>query len=787
MRQRSLRWLLIQRMSIVAVLPILVVALIAATVFAPKNLRAFESNQQHIATAFARQAATPFAQAKRSLTWLAKQISVEPTGVPALDTYANASGIFSALYLINAAGQISAHGSAAEHPSQSQLQGQLFQTQDFIRAARRSNAATWSGIYTSPSSQQPSFALALPLSNQGMLVGELDVARQLRPIAELLSQGEQFNLSLFDPSNNLLSNNLPSKNPSSQTTPAQDWAELLRSARLDQPQSSFDYQIGDSAWVGQAYLIPDTHWVAVAGQSLAVATRLRHQTWLRLLLSSLLAIVVTVPVAIWAARTLAKPFQVITAQTQNIAQGQYSASALQTPISELNQLSNDLQLMGQSIQQREQAMQNAANDLQLSQERLLATLNQTPNVSVQWFDSQGQVLLWNHASEQLFAISAEEALGKTLDQLIYSPAQADEFLFMLASISHGGAIGPYENRYRRQDGSNGHLLCTTFSIPGEQGAVQFACMSIDITEQKQAQSLLQTSNQRLEENVSTRTSELTQRNQELRETLTTLQHTQTELLRSEKLASLGAMVAGIAHELNTPIGNGLMAATTLQDHSKQLLSEQQQGSLRRSTLDNFIEQSQTASDILVRNLYRASELINSFKQVAVDQTSEQRRVFRLVELCNEIILTLNPTLRKTPYKVEIEIPGLLWMDSYPGPLGQILVNLITNAIAHAFAGCTHGTILIKAQLEDSEWLELSISDDGVGIEPENLPRIFDPFFTTRLGQGGNGLGLNIVHNLAFGTLGGSVNVTSTLQVGTRFCLRLPLKAPDRSSEPAANS
>jgi signal transduction histidine kinase len=208
-----------------------------------------------------------------------------------------------------------------------------------------------------------------------------------------------------------------------------------------------------------------------------------------------------------------------------------------------------------------------------------------------------------------------------------------------------------------------------------------------------------------------------------------------------------------------------------------------EGNLRRSMLEQFVADSQTACDILNRNLQRASELISSFKQVAVDQTSANRRNFHLVEVVNEIIITLGPSLKKTPFAVQCTIDDSLWLDSFPGALGQVLVNLINNAILHAFAGRDHGLISISAHSPQPDWIELTLTDNGCGISDENLPKIFDPFFTTKLGQGGSGLGLNIVHSLMYGILGGSIQVTSQRNWGTRFCLQLPVYAPDSSPSP----
>jgi len=184
----------------------------------------------------------------------------------------------------------------------------------------------------------------------------------------------------------------------------------------------------------------------------------------------------------------------------------------------------------------------------------------------------------------------------------------------------------------------------------------------------------------------------------------------------------------------------------------------------------------------VRNLHRAADLVNSFKQVAIDQTSSQRRSFSLAEVVSEILLTLWPMIRKSPFNIEQSIPGDINFDSYPGPLGQVLTNLINNALLHGFEGRNQGTIMITARENDDGLIELAVSDDGVGIPASHLNRIFDPFFTTKLGAGGSGLGLNITHNVVTGVLGGRVRVQSAVGVGTTFTLILPKVAPHKQAD-----
>jgi len=271
---------------------------------------------------------------------------------------------------------------------------------------------------------------------------------------------------------------------------------------------------------------------------------------------------------------------------------------------------------------------------------------------------------------------------------------------------------------------------------------------------------------------------------ELREAMEVLEATQQELVQAEKLAGLGSLVAGVAHELNTPIGNAMVVATSLKDTNQYFVDSIKEG-LRRSVLDSYIEQSCDSADSIERNLRRAAELISSFKQVAVDQSSYQRRPFNLDEVLHEIKVTMSPNLSKNQITLNEECEANIQMDSYPGPLTQVLMNLLSNAIVHAFSEQAEKSVAIQGRLIDGQAV-LTITDNGKGIELENQQKIFDPFFTTRLGQGGSGLGLNIVYNLVTGLLGGTINVTSELDVGTCFTLTLPLQAPQQTESDADN-
>lgn len=270
---------------------------------------------------------------------------------------------------------------------------------------------------------------------------------------------------------------------------------------------------------------------------------------------------------------------------------------------------------------------------------------------------------------------------------------------------------------------------------------------------------------------------LQQANAELRHTVDQLSVAKDELVSSEKLAALGAMVAGVAHELNTPIGNSLLAASTVSDASGRLRHCVEQGITRKALADQLDEMA-AAAELVQRNLHRAADLISSFKQVAVDRQSSQRRQFQLDQVIHEICLTLRPSLSKAKCQLDVTAAAGLVMDSFPGPLGQVLTNLVQNALLHGFEGRADARIWVEAQGLDAGHVQIVVRDNGVGVLPEHQGRVFDPFFTTRMGRGGTGLGLHICFNITTAVLGGKIRLTSSPGAGTTVVLVLPRRVPD---------
>ncbi|HWR80761.1 MAG TPA: ATP-binding protein, partial [Pseudomonas sp.] len=258
--------------------------------------------------------------------------------------------------------------------------------------------------------------------------------------------------------------------------------------------------------------------------------------------------------------------------------------------------------------------------------------------------------------------------------------------------------------------------------------------------------------------------------------LENLKRTQDDLIQSEKLASLGSLVAGISHELNTPIGNTVTVSSALSERARSLRNSFEDNTLKRSEFTNGLVALEEMSQLIERSANRAATLITSFKQVAIDQVSERRRRFDLHEVIEENLTALRTSIKHQPWLIDNQVPAGISCDSFPGPLGQVLSNLIQNAIVHGFADRDQGRIQISASV-DKELLQLQVSDDGVGMNTATSVRIFEPFFTTRLGKGGSGLGLSICHRITTTILAGELRVDSTPGVGTRFTLSMPLRTP----------
>ncbi len=262
---------------------------------------------------------------------------------------------------------------------------------------------------------------------------------------------------------------------------------------------------------------------------------------------------------------------------------------------------------------------------------------------------------------------------------------------------------------------------------------------------------------------------------ELNESLENLKSTQTQLVQSEKMAALGGLVAGVAHEINTPLGVGITAASLLSDKTAKYGGLYDVENLKRSDLEKYLKVAKESTAMILTNLNRAAELVRSFKQVAVDQSSRVRRVFNLKRYIDDLLFSLKPKYKRTHHAIVVNCPEDLEVDSYPGALSQIITNLVMNSLVHGFDGIDDGEIVFNIWVED-DWLVFCYTDNGKGMDTDTMERIYDPFFTTNRSSGGTGLGMHIMYNLVTQTLKGSLDLLSTPGEGVVFLTRFPLNA-----------
>ncbi|WP_398468775.1 ATP-binding protein [Tardiphaga sp.] len=369
-------------------------------------------------------------------------------------------------------------------------------------------------------------------------------------------------------------------------------------------------------------------------------------------------------------------------------------------------------------------------------------------------------VLMNRYMAGIFGIEPGEALGQTTGELMarYGASKTDANDKRVLATHDG--LGFYEEEYRDAAGVMRQWLVNKLPLLRADGEIEnIVTVALDIGERKRSEQEMRKARDAAEG------------------ALRNLRETQNSLIEAEKLAALGRLVAGVAHEVNNPVGIGLTVASSLERRVARFADEVARGDLRRSTLNEFIDANRDAASQLVANLNRAAELIQSFKQVAADRNYSDQRVFDLADLTEQVVMSLKPGLRKHKLVLSVDCKPGLTMNSYPGPYGQVLTNLLLNAVAHAFPDGMGGTVEIKVQESGANHVEILFSDSGIGMTPEVRRRAFDPFFTTRRDQGGTGLGLHIVYSIVTSRLGGRLHLHSEPGQGTRIQIILPRNAP----------
>jgi PAS domain S-box-containing protein len=379
----------------------------------------------------------------------------------------------------------------------------------------------------------------------------------------------------------------------------------------------------------------------------------------------------------------------------------------------------------------------------------------------------------NQRLTEICGISVEDHLGRSVRDCV--PGLADAVENIVRSIMNtGDPVTGIEVAGQRADQAEVRSW-VTYWHPLRNSAGEIVGINVaaeEVTERKRAEAALQASER-----------ELRSARDAAEAALRDIKETQNFLIEAEKLAALGRLVAGVAHEINTPVGTSLTVASSLERRTVMIADELAQGSLKRSTLNEFLENSHAASSQLVANLNHAAEMIQSFKQVATDRNYSNQRVFDLGDLTEQVIMSLRPGLvdRRVSLRVDCQ-PGLT-MNSYPGPYGQVLTNLFLNSVTHAFPDGAEGIVGVEVRASGNENVEIVFSDTGCGMSLDVRRKAFDPFFTTRRDQGCTGLGLHIVHAIVTNGLGGRVNLDSEPDQGTKITIVLPRVAPQAPPPP----
>ncbi|MEW6519134.1 MAG: PAS domain S-box protein [Thermodesulfobacteriota bacterium] len=401
-------------------------------------------------------------------------------------------------------------------------------------------------------------------------------------------------------------------------------------------------------------------------------------------------------------------------------------------------------------------------------------------------DVEGSITFINATAEKLTGFRSDDVFGLPY-RIFFRGTREDGPRFdplhcpIPASFKDGRTHRSSHEVFVRKDGSSFPARLVSAPIIEDETVIGAVVLFEDITEEQRIQHEKQKAEQQLreltatlDERVRQRTAQLNAINSDLLNTLDQLQKTQAQLVQSEKMASLGGLVAGVAHEINTPVGIAYTAATHLDKETGEILELYRSGKMRRSDFEEYLGTCRESTTLLQANLRRAGELIRSFKQVAIDQSGEGKRTFKLHDYIQEILLSLRPILKKTGHEIAVIGAEDISLLSYPGAFSQIVTNLITNSLTHAYDQDEAGRILLQFST-NGDALSFEYSDDGKGIAAENLPRIFEPFFTTSRKKGGNGLGLHIIYNIITQKLHGAISCRSEPGKGATFAITIPLE------------
>lgn len=407
------------------------------------------------------------------------------------------------------------------------------------------------------------------------------------------------------------------------------------------------------------------------------------------------------------------------------------------------------------------------------------------------YNSEEKLTMWNEGHCQMTGYDDDELKGRAIDSWFDEDNK---------KIINAAKEDLYQNNYseaevvmQKKDGTGIHVLYNAVTVELE-GEMNIVGMGVDVSKLVETENKLVELTETLENKVNERTVELSEANEELtavneelramneeiqaineqlNESNRLMIEMQDNLVESEKMAALGTLVAGVAHEVNTPIGVSFTAATHLSSIANNIVDQQNKGGIDEEDLKFLMEDLVNASDIIARNLNRAGKLVQSFKQLSVDQSIEMRRMFDVGQYIDETIVSLSPKYKSRHIEIMIDYKSGIIINGWPGALAQVITNLYFNAIQHGIGKTLGGKIYINVTKEDQD-VRIIFRDNGKGMDSNTLNKIFEPFYTTKRYEGGTGLGLSIVHTLVTQKFGGKITCESTVGKGCEFLIRFPL-------------
>lgn len=379
---------------------------------------------------------------------------------------------------------------------------------------------------------------------------------------------------------------------------------------------------------------------------------------------------------------------------------------------------------------------------------------QTIASAVMVLDEDAVITTVNKSVQNMLGRTEDELIGRRIDDIFDSDTVAE---ILYNEIMKNGTVKDVEVVLTAKYGVKIPVIFSASLIHGgkSQRADEIVCSMHNISQLKRMQRVRDI-----------HLNELETANKHLKDS-------RVQLVQAEKLASLGQMLAGVAHEINTPVGIGITLSSTIAKDTQGVRAAFDDKSLRMERLREYLDDVDKASSLILKSLMRTADLIKSFKMVSADQITQERRRFRLREYIEEILLSLQPNMKRTRHSIEVICGKDMELDSYPGAIAQIITNLLMNSLVHAYGEGQKGVITIEAGFNSKDMVFIKYADNGRGMPHENLKRIYDPFFTTMRGAGGTGLGLHIVHNIVTQTLGGTIECRSEPDVGTEFTIKFP--------------